>query len=122
MTPKELVVAYMKQVWVDRNLSALDRFVAADLIQHNPHLPDGRDALAGFLPKLFHELAPAMLWRVQRVIAEEDLVVVHSQATSPGAPGQIVVDIFRVADGLIVEHWDVVQEAPATSVSGRPAI
>jgi predicted SnoaL-like aldol condensation-catalyzing enzyme len=119
MTSKELVVAYMEQVWVGRDVAALDRFVAADLIQHNPHLPNGRQALGDFLPILFGQLMPGLVWRVLRVIAEGDLVAVHSHAAMPGSAGQVVVDIYRVANGLIVEHWDVAHEAPPTTASGN---
>lgn len=120
MTPKALVTEYTETVWVRREVDALDRFIAPDLIQHNANLPDGIEALRLFLPKLFGEIAPAIEWSVLRVIAEGDLVAVHSHAAAPGEAGQVVVDIYRVADGRIVEHWDVAHEVPTETAGGRP--
>lgn len=121
MTPKEIVTSYMRQVWSEKNVAAVDDLVALDLIQHNPDLPDGATALKAFLPKLFGELMPDLEWRILRTIAEDDMVVVHSHAVpAPGALGMSVVDIFRVADGRIVEHWDLSRVVPRTTASGRP--
>jgi len=121
MTPKQLVSDYMEQVWVHRRIDAVERFLAEDLIQHNPNLPNGMAAVKGFLPKLWGELAPQLEWRVLRTIADGDLVVVHSLAVpAPGALGTSVVDIFRVANDRIVEHWDLSHEVPSTTVSGNP--
>jgi predicted SnoaL-like aldol condensation-catalyzing enzyme len=120
MTPKQLVSSYMQQVWVEKQIDAVDRHVATDMIQHNPNLPNGLAALKGFLPKLFGELLPRLEWRVVRTIAEGDLVVVHSHAIpEPGALGMSVVDIFRVANERIVEHWDLSHDVPGETASGN---
>jgi len=120
MSPKQLVSSYMQAVWVERRLDTLGAFVAPDLIQHNPDLPDGRAPLKAFLETLFNTLMPDLEWRVARTIAEEALVVVHNHAIpAPGTRGMVVVDIFRVENDKIVEHWDVTHEVAETSVSGR---
>lgn len=55
---------------------------------------------------------------IRRVMAEGDLVVTHAHLVlTPGQPGRALADFWRVADGKIVEHWDVVQEMPDASVS-----
>lgn len=109
----------MRKVWVEKDVSAIDRFVDPNLIQHNPNLQNGRDALAAFLPRLFGEM-PGLEWRVLRIIAEDDMVVVHSHAVpAADASGTVVVDFFRVAGGQIVEHWDVTQAVPTTTASGN---
>lgn len=121
MTPKQIAAEYTQTVWIDRQVDAVDRFVAPDLIQHNANLPDGGEALKGFLRKLFGELAPQMSWRVLRVIAEGDLVAVHSLAIrAPGDRGSSVIDLYRIVGERIVEHWDVSHEVPEATASGRP--
>lgn len=121
MSVKSVVSEYMQVVWVQRKIGELDRFVAADLMQHNPNLPDGAGPLKAFLGKLFGELSPHLEWRVLRVITDGDLAAVHSLAISePGTRGTVVVDLFRVAGGKIVEHWDVAHDVPETTASGRP--
>lgn len=121
---KELVTAYMNEVWVNRNTELVDNFISKEaFIQHNPHLDNGLDALAGFLPHLFNNMMPEGTWEVKRVIAEHDMVVVHSLAkATPDALGMAVVDIFRVEGDKIVEHWDVTTDVPAKTVSGNPIV
>mgnify|MGYP001792735936 CR=1 FL=1 len=121
---KELVTSYMNEVWVHRNTEAASKYISADtFIQHNPHLDNGLDALAGFLPHLFNNMMPEGTWEVKRVIAENDMVVVHSLAKpTPVALGMAVVDIFRVVGDKIVEHWDVTTDVPEKTVSGNHII
>lgn len=120
MTPKQIAAEYLQKVWVERDLEALDRYIAPDLIQHNPNLPNGAEPLKTFLGKFFRELMPNIEWRVLRLIAEDDFVVAHSHAIpNPGSPGMVVVDIYRVADGKIIEHWDLTHEVPTTTASGN---
>ena len=91
--------------------------------QHNPHLKDGLEALQGFLPHLFNNLMPEGTWEVKRMIAEDDMVVVHSLAKpTPSALGMAVVDIFRVENNKIVEHWDVTTDVPEKTASGNAII
>lgn len=121
---KELVTAYMDEVWVKRNADSVSKYVSADnFIQHNPHLADGLAALEGFLPHLFNNMMPEGTWEVKRVIAEDDMVVVHSLAKpTPAALGMSVVDIFRVEGDKIVEHWDVTTDVPESTASGNPIV
>ena len=123
-TAKELVTAYMDEVWVNRKTEAVSKYISADnFIQHNPHLENGLEALAGFLPHLFNNMMPEGSWEVKRVIAEEDMVVVHSLAKPTAAAlGMAVVDIFRVEDDKIVEHWDVTTDVPEKTASGNPIV
>ena len=121
---KALVTAYMNDVWVNRRVETLGQYISADLfIQHNPHLDNGLEALANFLPHLFDQLMPTGTWTVKRVIAEADFVVVHSLSKPhPDALGMAVVDIFRVEGDKIVEHWDVATDVPETTASGNPIV
>ncbi|WP_425075288.1 nuclear transport factor 2 family protein [Psychroserpens sp. S379A] len=123
-TPKELVVAYMNDVWVNRNTTNLDTYISTKtFIQHNPHLDNGIEALRNFLPHLFNNMMPEGTWQVERVIADDQMVVVHSLAKPTAeALGMVVVDIFRVENNKIVEHWDVTADVPETTVSGNAVI
>lgn len=87
-------------------------------IQHNPNLPDGKEPVIGFLSKIFLRDSPQITVSIKRVIAEGDLVVVHHHSkNNPEDPGQAIVEIFRVEDGKIVEHWDVSQDVPVVSAN-----
>jgi predicted SnoaL-like aldol condensation-catalyzing enzyme len=121
MENAQLVQTVYAQLVNERDLSLLDRYWSEDFVQHNPTLPDGRDALRG----LVESLPPEAYLHIYRVIADDDLVAVHGQITFTAADrdnefiGLALVDIFRVVDGRIVEHWDVTQNVPAESVSGN---
>lgn len=91
---------------------AFGKYVGPYYRQHNPQVADGKQAAIESLPK-FLAAAPQMRYDIKRVISEGDLVVVHSHVTvKPSDPGMAVVDIFRVENGKVVEHWDVVQSVP----------
>lgn len=85
--------------------------------QHNPRVPDGPEIFAQFFENFFKQ-NPTVSNDVKRVIAEDDLVAIHSHSRM-GADdrGRAIIDIFRVEDGKIVEHWDVIQSVPETSAN-----
>ena len=90
------------------DLAVIEELVADDFIQHNPQVRSGREAFCGFIAAV----APVEA-KVYRVLADGDLVALHHHFMSFGSA---VVDIFRVVDGKVVEHWDVIQPVPETTV------
>lgn len=120
-TPAEIVKEYIEVVVNGRQFDRIDEFIAEDLIQRNPNLPNGREPLKAFWTE-FMGSRPEAQFTIGRVIAEGNLVAEHSLfRETPDDQGVAVVDIYRVEDGLIVEHWDVVQFLPDdfVSVSGN---
>ena len=91
---------------------AVNRYLGNRYIQHNPQAADGPEAFIGFV-KLIRGEFPELRLDIKRMIAEGDLVVTHSHLrNSPEDRGTAVVDLFRVENGKIVEHWDVLQPIP----------
>jgi predicted SnoaL-like aldol condensation-catalyzing enzyme len=87
--------------------------------QHNPGAADGAEAYIAFM-KWLRQTYPDIHVDTKRIIAEGDYVVLHSHTTrKPGDRGMAVVDIFRLENGKIVEHWDVVQEVPEKSANNN---
>ncbi len=118
-SPREVVEAYVDTVINGRQFDRIDEFVHADIIQHNPNLPNGREALQGFWTE-FMTSQPEAEFVIARTVAEGDLVAKHAWfIPAPGERGAAVIDIYRVEDGLIVQHWDVVQFIPESTVSGN---
>jgi len=98
-------------------LEAAMKYLAVNYIQHNPHVADGRQ---GFIDAFSNPKEPDQSVTVfKRFIAEDDLVVIHSQGIDhPQNKADLVVaviDIFRVKGDLITEHWDVGEKVPALS-------
>ena len=95
---------------------AFERHVALGYIQHNPSLPDGREAAIELLEPMFS--SPSF---TKRVLVDANLAAIHIHARpTPDVLGGAVVDIFRLEGGKIVEHWDVLQPWPETSVNPHP--
>ena len=101
-----------------RPREAIERYVGATYIQHNPFAGDGPQAFIDFVTQ-FAAANPGLNVDIKRVVAECDLVVTHSHVTvSPEDRGSAAADIFRLDEnGKILEHWDVVQPVPETSAN-----
>jgi predicted SnoaL-like aldol condensation-catalyzing enzyme len=119
---KAMVADYHAKVWNAKNLAALKDFVSEDYIQHNPHVGNGRAALEAFLGPSF-EAMPAGKFTIARLVADGDIVVAHTlfQANADDR-GTAVVDIYRIAEGRLAEHWDVKEAVPETSENGNPMV
>ncbi len=118
MSAREVVGEFIDLFYEKKDVRrAFETWVAPNYIQHKPTLPDGREPVIEFLEGLLARY-PERIFTVHRVIASDDLVAVHyhSQAT-PEDLGFAVVDIFRVENCRMVEHWDVVQAVPEESAN-----
>ncbi len=88
-------------------------------IQHNPLVEDGFEGMGKFVDWIRANY-PEARTELKRVFADGDFVILHSRwIRAPGARGDAVVDIFRLENGKIVEHWDVIQPIPETSANGN---
>jgi predicted SnoaL-like aldol condensation-catalyzing enzyme len=95
-----------------KNFAAAEKYMGPRYIQHNPTAADGKGGLKQFVEYLRTSL-PLYHSDIRRSIAEGDYVVLHVyNKPSPESHGQAVVDIFRLQNGKIVEHWDVIQPIP----------
>lgn len=116
---RAVVLAFYKEALADKQpLTAFARHMTADFVEHKPDVEAGtREATAAFLDALIKEL-PDARWEVLRMVAEGDLVFLHARFTpAVGAPPYAIADLFRLRDGRIVEHWDVVAGPPAQALN-----
>lgn len=112
---KALVLEAMTSLFQRHDASAVERLYASDYIQHNPNIPQGRDALQA----LVAELSPAVYYEPGLVIAEGAFVAIHGRIRGWADEPQVVVDLFRIEGGKLAEHWDVLQnEVPVTAALG----
>lgn len=117
---KNLVIDFYQGVFTKHQVTEYsDRYLDKRYIQHNPHVSDGKAPFVDYFKDYFKK-NPEANNKIKRVIAADDLVVLHVHSTQNSQDrGQAIVDIFRVEDGKIVEHWDVIQEIPAQSANNN---
>jgi predicted SnoaL-like aldol condensation-catalyzing enzyme len=115
---KKLVLDMFQMLFVDHKVDqAIDTYFDPGYIQHNPGAADGAETIRKLF-KGYYAAVPTATSEVKRIICEGDLCAVHSHGIQkPGDRGSAVVDIFRIANGKIAEHWDVVQPVPEKSAN-----
>jgi predicted SnoaL-like aldol condensation-catalyzing enzyme len=98
---------------------AAAKFMAPRYIQHNPAAPDGAETFVTFFEGYF-QTHPTAHVQIKRVLADGDLVAVHAHWSRDETDrGSAVVDILRIENGKIAEHWDVVQSVPERSLNSN---
>ncbi len=98
---------------------AVGRHVGNYYRQHNPGAADGPEAFVEFV-SAFTDAHPGLNVEFRRLVAENDLVAVHSRLVrEPNDRGLAVIDLFRLQDGKVVEHWDAIQEVPETAANAN---
>jgi len=119
MTNKELVMRAITEAFVNMDTTAIDKYWSDRYIQHNPQLGNGREALK----QLFGLVGPNFKYEIGLIVADGDFVMVHGRYTDFGPKPLVAVDIFRVKDGKLAEHWDVLQEeVPAENTANKNAM
>ena len=117
---KEVVVAFYKTAHFDGDVDgAIALYVGDTYIQHTPAAEDGVEGLRNYI-NLFLKTFPHAKGDIRRVLADGDIVAVHAHWTGLiGKNGDVGIDHFRVKDGKLVEHWDVIQAIPDASKNGN---
>lgn len=112
---RQIVLKIFSETDFQKNLDKLPD----DYIQHNPMIADGKAGAVAFFKDLIGQY-PTQRAHVARCVAEGDMVWVHAHLVRyPGDLGIALVDIFRLKDGIVVEHWDVMQPVPENSANNN---
>jgi predicted SnoaL-like aldol condensation-catalyzing enzyme len=116
---KALVLEAFDTLFNKRDYKSAERYWSSNYLQHSTHIKPGRDGLFDLIRS-----SPATLrYEPGTIVAQGDYVIVHGRFSGTGRPRNwIAADIVRVADGLLAEHWDVLQDeaTEAESQSGLP--
>jgi predicted SnoaL-like aldol condensation-catalyzing enzyme len=108
----ERVRGLYRDVLDPHDRTRLVEYLVENYIQHSPEATDGLGGIGDFLDWLKRD-HPGHRNHIQRMFAQDDHVIVHLRVTVPGQADLAVVDIFRLdPQGMIAEHWDIVQRVP----------
>jgi predicted SnoaL-like aldol condensation-catalyzing enzyme len=114
----ELVLEAFDTLFNRRNYAAAERYWSPGYIQHSAHIAPGREGLFD----LIRSIPPTLRYEPGTVVADRDYVIVHGRFSGFGQPvNWIAADILRIADGLLVEHWDVIRTKRPKSSRGAAA-
>ena len=113
---KEIVIEILTRAFIEKDPTVVEQCFDVNYKQHNPVIPDGPAAIARLIPTL-----TGLRYEPGMVVADGDLVMVHGRYTGWGPKPMVAVDIFRLKDRKVVEHWDVMQEevSAANTASGN---
>jgi predicted SnoaL-like aldol condensation-catalyzing enzyme len=114
---KKVVVEFYNKAINDKDFEAASKYLGTRYTQHNPNAADGPEGLRAFL-QFLKEKFPNSRSEIKRVFAEADYVILHVHAVrEPGTRGSAIVDIFKLENGKVVEHWDVIQPIPEKALN-----
>lgn len=109
---KKTVIAFYDAAINRKDFAAAAVYIGSQYRQHSPNAADGPEGLKVFIDSLIAKF-PRQRGEVKQIIAEGDRVALHIHSTrGDGTPGRAIVDIFRLQNGKVVEHWDVIQNIP----------
>jgi len=115
-TASEFAVTEFYELAINqKDFAAAEKYMGPHYIQHNPGAPDGKAGLEQYIGYLRANM-PEYHSEIKRCFSEGEFVILHvHNKPTPDALGRAVVDIFRLEDGKVVEHWDVIQDIPENS-------
>lgn len=112
----KLVLKFYEEAFGQHDITAVDRYISWNYIQHKPQAPDGPQGLKDFLVP-FNANKKKGKVDIRHVAANGNLVWLHVKTTGFNGEPWALVDIFRVEGNKIVEHWDVIQVIPPSNES-----
>ena len=115
---RAIVLEAFNTLFNRRDYAAAESFWSPDYIQHSAHIEPGRDGLFNLVKRL----PPTLKYEPGKIVADGEFVIVHGRFSGFQAVSWIAADILRIKDGLLVEHWDVIQDEATKeeSKSGLP--
>ncbi len=108
---KQLAITAYQRIFGDLDSTGIDEFMSKDFIQHNPSTPDGQDGVKALVQMLISQGVPKQKIEFKHVVADGDIVFLHSRYEMAGKEWRFI-DIYRVENDKLVEHWDAMMQMP----------
>ena len=115
---KALVLDAFDTLFNKRDYAAAEQYWSPNYIQHSAHIESGREGLFNLVKRL----PPTLKYEPGTIVADGEFVIVHGRFSGFQPVNWIAADILRIRDGILIEHWDVIQDeaTKAESKSGLP--
>ena len=116
---KQIATTAYQRTFGDLDVSAVDEFISKDFVQHNPTIVDGPEGVKSLLKMLVSQGTPKQKIEFKHVVAEGDVVFLHSRYEMAGREWRFI-DIYRIENGKLAEHWDAMMQMPDTRANNNP--
>lgn len=118
-TNKQIVTAAYQRIFGDLDIAGVDEYMSADFIQHNPTIADGPEGVKALVQVLISQGVSKQKCTFKHVVAEADIVILHSRYEMAGREWRFI-DIYRIANGKLAEHWDAMMQMPDARSNSNP--
>lgn len=116
---KQIVTTAYQRIFGDLDVSAVDEFMSKNFVQHNPTIADGPEGVKQLLQMLSSQGTPRQKIEFKHVVADGDIVILHSRYEMAGKEWRFI-DIYRVENDKLAEHWDAMMQMPDTRAHDNP--
>jgi predicted SnoaL-like aldol condensation-catalyzing enzyme len=116
---KQTVATAYQRIFGDLDTIAVDDYMSKDFIQHNPTIADGPEGVKALVQMLISKGIPKQKIEFKHIIAEGDIVILHSRYEMAGKEWRFI-DIYRVENSKIAEHWDAMMQMPDDRANNNP--
>lgn len=116
---KQIVTTAYQRIFGELDSTAVDEFMSKDFLQHNPTIADGQNGVKALVRMLASKGVPKQKIEFKHIIAKGDIVILHSRYGTAGKEWRFI-DIYRVENDKIVEHWDAMMAMPEKRANNNP--
>jgi predicted SnoaL-like aldol condensation-catalyzing enzyme len=118
-TNKQLAITAYQRIFGDLDVTGVDEYISNDFLQHNPTTPDGPEGVKALVQILISQGVPKQKIVFKHVVADGDIVFLHSRYEMAGKEWRFI-DIYRVENGKLAEHWDAMMQMPDNRGNNNP--
>ena len=116
---KQIVTTAYQRIFGDLDVTAVDEYMSRDFIQHNPTIADGPEGVKQLVTMLASQGAPKQTIEFKHVVADGDIVILHSRYPMAGKEWRFI-DIYRIENDKLAEHWDAMMPEPDERANNNP--
>lgn len=116
---KQIAITAYQRIFGDLDVTGVDEYISKDFLQHNPTTPDGPEGVKALVQMLTSQGVPKQKIVFKHVVADGDIVFLHSRYEMAGKEWRFI-DIYRIENGKLAEHWDAMMQMPDSRGNNNP--